>query len=197
MRQSHCRGVGAAPPQKCHFAIARNALRPRHHRHDAVIQSLAHSAGANLCDACALMRGIGDEPCLAARERHRRHIQIVKSQTQQGHGFAFACGNEHVHLSPRTACGHICGEAVEGIGLFAHCAHHHGRGVAVRAGEADMAGDFSYPRRVGHRGAAEFLHHKCHALTLPLASCLASVIRLPYSGHLSCNFQIAKESKPR
>ena len=100
VRQCHCRGVGAAPPQECHFAIARNALRPRHHRHDAVIQSLTHPAGANLCDACALMRGIGDEPCLAACERHRRHIQIVKGQAQQGHGFAFACGDEHVHLSP-------------------------------------------------------------------------------------------------
>ena len=46
------------------------------------------------------MRGIGDETCLAACERHRRHIQIVKGQAQQGYSFAFACGDEHVHLSP-------------------------------------------------------------------------------------------------
>ena len=99
VRQSHCGGVGAAPPQECHIAVVRDALRPCHHGHQAAFQGFAHSVGTDFGDACALVGGIGDEPGLAAGERHRRHIQIVKCQAQQGHGFALAGGDEHVHLS--------------------------------------------------------------------------------------------------
>ena len=81
--ECHCCGIGASAAKGGHVPCARDSLEAGHDRDDALSQRLTKTIALHLEDPCLGVRGIGDDACLAARERGGWHTELRKCHAQQ------------------------------------------------------------------------------------------------------------------
>ena len=105
------------------------------------------------------MVGVGEETGLAPGEGVGVYARIVEGHAHQGAGLALAGGDEHVQFPARLGGRHCGCQGQQIVGLLAHGADHQHNLVASVTAAAHMVGHLADALRVGHRRAAELLHH--------------------------------------
>ena len=83
--------------------LGRHTLEPGDDRDPARVERLADAVGPDLEDLGLAVIGVGDDPGLRTRERHRRHAERLDRHAEQRHRDALARGEQHVHLAARRA----------------------------------------------------------------------------------------------
>ena len=152
--------VGGTPTHGRDLALGRHALETGDDRDLARGQRLADPVALDLDDLGPVVLGVGDDPGLRSRERHRRHAEVLHRHAHERHRDALAGGEQHVELAAVGMLGDVVREAQQVVGRLAHRRHHDHHVVARTAGPGHVIGYGSDAVGVGHRGAAEFLHEK-------------------------------------
>ena len=124
----------------------------------AVVEGLAHALGRDVLDAGLGVGAVGDDADLGAGEADGLLAERLDGHGHQGDGDLLAGGQEHVHLAGRRLVGDLAGQLDQLVGGVAAGADDDDDLVAGLLGADGPAGGGHDPLRVGHAGAAEFLH---------------------------------------
>ena len=157
--QGHGGGVRAAAAQGGDFVGgAAHALEPGHDGDVALVQGRADAVRIDVDDARLAVDAVGDHAGLGAGEGLGGGAELVDGHGQQGHGDAFAGGEEHVHFAGGGGVGDLAGEVQEFVGGVAHGGDHHDHFVAGPLGVHHALGDALDAVGVRNGGTAELLH---------------------------------------
>lgn len=124
-RERHRGGVGAATAEGCDLLRAlADALEAGHDDDVLLAQGLSDAAGRDIDDLGLAVRGVGDDPGLAAGEGPHAVPQVRDGHRDEGHRHALTGGQEHVHLAWGRDGADLLSEIEQLVGCVPHGRDH-------------------------------------------------------------------------
>ena len=164
-RQRHGAGVGSAPAQGRHIAVAVHALKAGDDDDPVLVQLRLDPLGVDLLDPGIGVNGSGLDPHLPGRQGHAGQAHGLQGHGAQGHGDLLSGREQHIHL-PLGGVGvdllRLGDEIIGGVPLGGE---DHDHVIPRQIGLGDDAGHVADALGILHAAAAEFLYDQTHGVS--------------------------------
>ena len=154
--------VGASAAQRRHVVVLGDALEAGDDGDLAVLDGAGDALGDHADDLGGAEVAVGLDARLGARVGAGFDAEFVDGHRQQGHGDAFAGGQEDVHLALGRVVGESGRRVEQVVRRVAHGRYDDNDAVSRVVRVHDALGDALHGFGVGDGRTAVLLHDQCH-----------------------------------
>ena len=169
--------VGAAAAEGGHVVVFGDALEAGDDGDLSVPDGAGDALGDHADDLGGAEVAVGLDARLGARVGAGFDAEFVDGHRQQGHGDAFAGGQEDVHLALGRVVGESGRRVEEVVRRVAHGRYDDNDAVSRVVRVHDALGDALHGLGVGDGRTAVLLHDQCHWTLISVCTCWSARIR--------------------